>query len=428
MGSKIIPPPPPPPAWLTEVVAIDETGGLDTPLGYTLWRALRSARLWLSGTDGNRAELFPPFTQAMSERYAFALTAAPDLTEPLGVFALLQRSPDLIDEPKLAAACGQIYEWADRNSLSRTAMHFAEVAAHAQPDDPVRCNIAGRACRTAGHYPQAHDWYERGFLIAKRGSKRPLINTAVRSQLGLGRLLQVQGRLRVAARYFVKAVRRSSRRDRRPLAAEANHDMFACLAELGLLRLAMRFARGAVDFYGPKHARFPYAVHDFTFLLIRWSFFRLALELLDLLPPYFSRPGDQALIWSTQAWAASVIGDARCHAAEERTLRVVGLTEEHSAAALIHLAEGARARGDWDRADRYAVAAAAAARRRANTAAEREAEELRVAVSARDRGATPSEPRGLVGRVDVQVLVDDYKRRLRRWRGPDPGGPGPTAI
>jgi tetratricopeptide (TPR) repeat protein len=420
-GKEIIPPPPRPPYWLNEVEAIDEMGGLDTPLGVVLWRILRSARLWVDGDPERRAELFSPFSPATAERFALAIAAAPELCEPLGVLALLQRAPDLVDRAQLARACHELYEWAQLRSLSRTAMHFAEVAAYAEPDDAGRCNVAGRACRSAGDYIRSLDWFERGFLLAKRGERRALVNTAVRALLGLGRLLQVQGRLREAAGYFVKAVRRSTRRDRRALAA----DLFALLAELGRYRLALKYARGAVTFYGPKHPRYPYAVHDFAFLLIRRSFFRLALELLDVLPPYFKRPGDLALVWSTQAWAAAATGDhGRYLVAEERTLRVVGLSDEYSAAALIHVAEAARAVGEWDKADRYAHAAGAAARERGNTAIEQEAEDLRGAIQRRERGAVAVDP----PRGEVTELVQDYKARLRRWRGPKPGEPGPLPV
>jgi hypothetical protein len=54
-GKEIIPPPPRPPYWLNEVEAIDEMGGLDTPLGVALWRILRSARLWVDGEPESAA-------------------------------------------------------------------------------------------------------------------------------------------------------------------------------------------------------------------------------------------------------------------------------------------------------------------------------------------------------------------------------------
>ena len=144
-----------------------------------------------------------------------------------------------------------------------------------------------------------------------------------------------------------------------------------------------------------------------------------------LLPPYFSRPGDLALVWSTQAWAAAATGDyGRYLAAEERTLRVVGLSDEFSAATLIHIAEAARAVGDWDKADRYAQAARAAARERGNPVLVEESEYLRRAIQRRERGALAVDPR----RADVNALVQDYKARLRRWRGPRPGEPSPPPV
>ncbi|HEX8394243.1 MAG TPA: tetratricopeptide repeat protein [Longimicrobium sp.] len=360
----------------------------------------------------------------IADRYATAASEAPGLATPLTVFDQLQRAPESVGELQLAEACHEVFAWAEERSLIRTAMHFAELAAHADLGSAARCNVAGRACRAAGEHTRSHDWYERGFKIAKSGERRALINTAVRSLLGLGRLLQVQGRPHEAARYFKKAVKRSTRRDRRALAAEANHDLFAVLAELGQYPMALVHARGAVDFYGPKHPRFPYAAHDFAFLLIRCLYFRPALELLQMLPRYFTRPEEAALVWSTQAWAAAASGEReRFLVAEERTVRAIGPATEYSAPAMTHLAEAARATGEWERAERYAQAAADAAREWGDTGTERESRELLQAIRMRQQGAATLNPK----EAELAELVQTYKARLRRWKGPTPGARPPPA-
>ena len=105
-------------------------------------------------------------------------------------------------------------------------------------------------------------------------------------------------------------------------------------------------------------------------------------------------------------------------------MTIQSLPDEYSAAALIHVAEAARAVGEWDKADRYAQAAGAAARERGNTAIQQEAEDLHGAIQRRERGAVAVDP----PRGEVTELVQDYKARLRRWRGPKPGEPGPLPV
>ncbi|HYW05484.1 MAG TPA: hypothetical protein VE913_00935, partial [Longimicrobium sp.] len=102
----------------------------------------------------------------IAERTAFAIQQAPELSGALGLLALVPRAPELVDGKQIAEACHTVYEWADLRGMVRTGRLFAEMAAHADPEDPARANYAARMCRRAALFPRAADWYQRGLGLA----------------------------------------------------------------------------------------------------------------------------------------------------------------------------------------------------------------------------------------------------------------------
>lgn len=412
--------PPPPPTWYEEVAALEELD-FDSPLARTLWRALRDLRVWVHGDEGReRLGREPP--PGVAERTAFALAAAPELTAQIGTFALLAATPQLCTSRQLAQACYDVFEWAERRSLLRLAMHFSEAAATVD-DDSRWALAAGRSCRAAGEYERSGRWYIRAFGLAR--SKRRRTSDAVRALLGYGGLLRSVGRLEAALPYFERAARRASRRNRRKLAAETHHDLLLLLTELGRYDLARYHAEGAVRYYARRHARMPLLVHDAAFLLLRLGHYTSAFILLDGVPHLIPRPGDAALVWSTLAWAAAGAGRAdRFSESESEALQLVGLAHELAPATLIHLAEGARALGSWEAARRYALASADAAKARGDAAIRQEAIELVAAVDRRVP-ALPDEdaPDSILG------LVRELRARIRLSPlRPPPNPPGQDSI
>ncbi|MCA1789604.1 MAG: tetratricopeptide repeat protein, partial [Thioalkalivibrio sp.] len=348
--------PPPPWTWDDEIAALEEVG-FDTPLAQTLWRGLRDLGVWRQGGPGREALGREP-SPFVAERTALALTSAPELTGPLGTFALLGSNPELCSERQIATACYEIYRWAESRSLSLVAVLFSEAAATVD-DDSRWALAAAKSCRVVGRYQRSGQWYARAFDLG-RSAKRT--SDAVRALLGLGGLLRTLGRLHEALPYFERASRRANRRNRRKLAAETHHDLLLLLTELGEYEQASYHAAGAVLYYAPRNRRLPYLVHDAAFLFIRLHHYTPALMLCEGVPALVPRPNDAALVWSTVAWAAAGAGKReQFHQAEGEALQLLGLSNEHAPAALLHLAEGARALGDWETAKRYAAAAVTAA-------------------------------------------------------------------
>lgn len=394
---------PPPETWEAEVAALEELG-FDTPLARTLWRALRDLRVWLRVGPGREAlgrEASPP----IAERTALAVTAAPELTGPIGTFSLLASRPELCSERQIAEACYAVHGWAESRSLLLIAVLFAEAAA-AVDDDPRWALAAARTCRATGRYDRSARWYIRAFGLA-RGAKRT--TDAVRALLGYGGLLRTVGRLREALPYFERAARRAARRNRRKLAAETHHDLLLLLTELGQYDRARYHAEGAVRYYSRRHRRLPYLVHDAAFLFIKLHHYTPALILCEDVPALTPRPNDAALVWSTIAWAAAGAGRTDVFRnAERAALQLLGLASEHAPATLIHLAEGARALGEWEAAKRYAAASATAAAERKDAAIAREAAEMMALLEAREPAPAEVEPS-----TEMQALFRELRARIR---------------
>jgi tetratricopeptide (TPR) repeat protein len=395
--------PPPTETWEEEVAALEELG-FDTPLARTLWRGLRDLQVWLRASPGREALGREP-SPMIVERTALAVAAAPELTGAIGTFSLLGSHPQLCSERQVAEACFAVHQWAEPRSLLLIAMLFSEAAA-AVDDDPRWALAAARNCRAAGRYERSARWYARGFGLA-RAARRT--SDAVRALLGYGGLLRTVGRLREALPYFESAARRADRRNRRKLAAETHHDLLLLLTELGEYDQARYHAEGAVRYYARRHRRLPYLVHDVAFLFLRLSHYTPAWMLCESVPGQIARPNDAALVWSTVAWAAAGAGKTDAFRnAERETLQLIGLASEHAPATLIHLAEGARALGEWDAAKRYAVASATAAAERRDAAIANEAAELISALDARAPAPGEVEPS-----AEMQALLRELRARVR---------------
>lgn len=406
---------PPAPGWRVDAQGRPEgwpvLDDLDGALGLTLWRALRAVWMWVDTPPERRAGLSLEPTREVRERFAFALAQAPELTSALGTFALLARRAGAVDERQVGMACEAVYEWAESRALMETAVHFAEAAARAVESDPARANAAGRICRRAALNDRSAVWFTRGFRLAVRARSH---NESLRALLGYGALMRGMGRHEDARVLFERAARRAMRTGRRRKAAEAHHDLLTIAAEAGTFADAERHARIALSLYPLNHPRLPHLTHDYAFVLIRFRFYSIAISLIDALVRVISRP-DQRVLWlGSLARAAAGAGRAdRFKATEHEILSLASVYSEFAAAAFIHLAEGARAFGEWVKSEQYALTAMEIARERHDGLIERDAAALlnRIAAQEPPPGEEiPTHPE------HVQMLVRRFAARLKRWK------------
>src|SRR3954468_12924555 len=291
--------PPPPPLWLYDrrkgffgLSILHETDGAT---GLALWRAARSARLFVEAGPKWR-EAF----RALSAGKLRDLFVTDGLGAPLlDAFVRLRSRLD-ITESEIASACAALSEWAGVEWKKQTELHFAELAARANPMDPALANAAARLCREASLTDRSAVWFERGFRFSVRTGNR---TEAVSALLGYGALMKECGRLEEARRWFLKAAKRAARTGRKKSAAETRHDLMALAAEAGDdVAEIIEHAQAAVELYPLHHRRLPYLAHDFAFALIQKHQFSLAYPLLELfvrvVPKRHLLPGVATFAWA----------------------------------------------------------------------------------------------------------------------------------
>jgi tetratricopeptide (TPR) repeat protein len=409
---------PPPPVPLDRIGVL---GQVESATGVVLWRALLDARLWGATRPQDLRKVFRVPSAEVRERFAVACNETPALAPAFGTFALLLQSPGLLTSAQVADACKLVHEWADELGLVSTAALFAEAAAHAEPSNPARANLAARSVRRALMYDRAGLWHLRAHKLAVR-AKDPA--EVVWALIGYGAMMRRTDRIAEARRFLLRATRRARALGRRKEAGMAHHDLMNIAVEVGRFRLAEVHASAALAHYPHDHPRIPALAHDFAFALLRQHHYSAALALLERVVSLVARPEERALVLSTLAWAAAGAGrHARFAEAERHALQLVGIYEDHAPSVFLHLAEGLRAARDLDNADRYAEAAADVGGRRRDSALEREAVEMRIALRERTtHGAGEA-----VAHARTKGVVRELTAAVKRWQAA-PGNSQPDAA
>lgn len=392
---------------------LDRTGVLaqmESAAGLVLWRALMDVRLWGETPAEERRRLFRAPTADVRERFALACEEIPALAPAFGTFALMIQSPALATSAQVAEACVRVHEWADQAGIRSTALLFAEAAAHAEPENPARANLAARSARRSLAYDRAGAWHLRAYKLAVRSRNRTETVWALR---GYGLMMKETGRIVEARRFLQRATRRAMAFGRRKEAAMAHHDLMNIAVEQERFRLAEMHAAAALSLYPANHPRIPALGHDFAFVLLRQHHHSAALPLLERVVPFIHRLDERSLVMSTLAWAAAGAGRlTRLAEAERATLELVAIFDHFASPALLHLAEGFRAAGDLDRADRFAEEAARAAQAMGGTQLVREAAEMRIHI----RGSSTHTPRDIPPAARTQAVLRDLVARLKTWK------------
>jgi hypothetical protein len=361
-----------------------------------------------------RQRLLRAPTDEVQERFALAVEDAPELVGPLATFATLLRTPATLEVAELAAACHQVYEWADSRGYKQTALHFAEAAAYADPTDPARANFAARTARRALLKQRAALWYARAHGLAVSARKQ---REAVYALLGYGTMMKDAGNYEEARRAFERGARRATSTHRRREAAEAYHDLLALALEQRQLKLAEVYARKALWIYPVRHPRFPALAYDVAFLLILRSHFSAAVTVLDRAVPLIQRLEERALVLSALAWAAGAAGwTTRRKEAGRAALELVARHDDYAPGVFIHLADASRAEGDWNRAHEFIVQAQEWAIRREEPGLAQVAMTLRAAIERKEL-----HPPDIPETDSSSALLRSIMARFGRWRSPGQG-------
>jgi hypothetical protein len=188
------------------------------------------------------------------------------------------------------------------------------------------------------------------------------------------------------------------------------------MAEVGSYAQGEAYAGQALDLYAHDAPQLPALAYDFGFLLLRFHHHTFAISVLQLALPLIERPEHQVMVWSALARAAA--GARRWdlfRTAEKKAVPLAALYDEFAPAAFVHLGEGARSVGEWDRAEGYAAMAIEAARQRQQGFVERVALELLDQIAARTPGPLEEPP---PNPDQLRLLTRRFASRLRKWKAP----------
>jgi tetratricopeptide (TPR) repeat protein len=396
-------------------------GELPSELGIEL--ALVVRRLWLAAAcpPQRRGALFrdrvPEFVRERQGE-ALALVAA-DVRPEL---QLLIGAPRGQAADEIAAAVEVLVTWAQSGGLVRTALNLAEAGAAVAPTNAHAAFVAARTNRHIGDGWRAEVFYRRAILFAHRAQQW---KDYICAQLGLGTLFLDRGRLGAAEKRYRTAARVADDQGIEWLAAQTFHDLAALQFQHGLHSEAVQSLRTALTIYPRWNERVPVAVHDLAFLHVVNHHHAEALELLKLLLPLPMLPQDQVLIAGTVARAAGALGFKNLYAeGEGRVLQFAQLHGKHADAAMVNLAEGARALGMWALAAEHAGRAARLAAEADHAFVEQVAWELLAEISARKNAPSP-EPLERRKATELRKLAGSLRETLGNWRwNPDQSGPG----
>lgn len=394
---------------------------IDGALCVALWRVLRYVEAWTTAPpeERERAHVWPRAAGSIRALLREAHGEGPELARPFALVSRHLKDPHRLPQPAAAAllarACARIAQWAEQKSLLQTAVHYAEAAAFTDPEVPKWHRHAGRLCRRAGMFERAELWFRRGYHLAARDKHR---SEAVRTLLGYGKTLKDQGKHDEARVWLARAARRAKWEHRPWYAAEAHHDLGLLETESGELSAATGHYREALRLYPPSSERIPYLVHDAAVLLMRRHHYSHAVPLLERVLAAIHRPEEQILVWGSLAKAGAAAQRRDQYAQAEAAIRQLApLYNEHAGAAFIHLAEGARAFEEWEKAAVYADAASSIAAERSDELIGRDAAALAVLVERRVTVPQEEMEPPTPGEVEEE-LVRSCRWKLRTWKPP----------
>lgn len=399
--------PPPAPDWPERrFVAILDEIGYD-PLGHELWQDYRLARLCAETPADRRRHLVSGKPSVdVRERQ---LMAAPELAEPLAVFAALRAGH--VNDEALRIACGQISDWADGNGYAVAALEFARAAAGVAPDNPEAANLAALVLRRAGDWRRSERYYVRAIVLGRDGDAVQYVC----GHIGLAALCYARGQsLDAAVAHLHTAARVARDQGSLWLASHVRHDTMLILVAREDFHAAEDEAVRAAELYPLHDDRFPYFGIDFAFVQLEQFRYPQAFPILTKCMELVPHPPVRALVHSMLA---------RCHAGlncideylrHARTAEELAVEHpEHASTVHYHLSEAARACRGWEAAERHASQSRELAVARGDREMVRLAERSLSVARHREPAPTPS-----VAPLNSppELLTRTLGTRLARWK------------
>ena len=216
------------------------------------------------------------------------------------------------------------------------------------------------------------------------------------AHLGLANLHMQRGDAPRARVRLLRALRASRRYGLWSVRSMVLHDLFCITATGDHAEHAEMYARAAFRSYGRRHPRLPVLAHDVARYWMSRGHYARAFETFRAVLPHLTRASDRLLAWANLAQAAGGSGDVEAfNEAWARVWRMVdsGSDLDRVAEAMINVAVGAAALGQWVRQELAASYALQVAKRRSEAQQRLKAEELLEAARKAGMGRrAPEEP------------------------------------
>lgn len=320
-----------------------------------LWKTVRSVRLWADAPDGERTEMFLPGAHDSRMQHLREASFPDDVLIALAKAATVLQPR--VTRQSVATGCRTVAHWAEHRGALATAIEFQQAAAVALPADAELAFDVARLARTRGEYARAETWYRQAISRARRARAWDEFS---RAYIGLGTVAVLRGNFPQAKRSFIRGIRAARRFAIRPLIAAGYHELAVLAIQRQTPDEVTRYARQALEAYGPGHPRLPALAFDYGVFLLSMGYFEEALRTLRSVPADFGRPVDQLARASALVRAAGAVRDVETFEAAWREAE--GLLKDSSATAarataLISLARGADSLGDLGRAEKAALEA-----------------------------------------------------------------------
>lgn len=359
-------PPIPGLAPLAPLVCLEELPG---SLGRVLFRSAADVALWSECEFAHRRGLFWPGQPETAQ------DPPPALRPALAALAHVARQPEAARPAHVSQACSAIGEWAQDAGHVSTALMFAELAATADPDDPVPAVAAGRALRNASRYDRARRWLDRAERVAHVAGDH---QTRADAFLALGVLEERQGKLRRAMRLMARSYRLAAKAGFTDVAAHARTNALGICGLTGRFAEAQAHAEAAITLYGPGHSQIPSLAQDIAHLWSLQGHYDVALPVLQAALAAITEPDQRYITTANVARAAAGAGDRALFLSMWQDLDQQDGPRAHrfSADALVGLGEGALMLGFSVAARDLGAKALAIARKRGDVLAGQDAEDL----------------------------------------------------
>jgi tetratricopeptide (TPR) repeat protein len=281
-------------------------GELTDTAGWLCWSATRLCRLWADTPPADRHRLFEDSQERRWNAHVLCSGVDERAESALLSIGAVLGKPTGADAGLIALSLRRLALWAEEQDAAATAAGLADTAARIASGEAGIAFEAGRLARRSGDETLAEQWLQHGLTLA-RLHRDPVVTAQCLT--ALGNLHRRRGRLPLAQRLHLRALRSARRAGSSHLEGMALHDLFVVASERSDFSSAENWAAAAHRAYGPAHPRLPALAHDVAYLWMLRGHFAPALSVFEALIPVMRQFEERLRVVAHLTRAAGATGD-----------------------------------------------------------------------------------------------------------------------